>query len=224
MIYSVLTEVLSDFIVLSSLSYSIFGNMYNYKKNKNEIEKNIQELENETKILLIYEKEQNMPIFINPVFFGILGFMYPLYNSNNKTAIEEFTKERLCLLQNNKKNIIVKNLDNVNNNDYTIKYINNETELQKIYKQYNIDGTTFPVKLPLRVNETAVNKIYHNNSHFSVNKDTLLRYNLLNNRKPFTFCVLGIGILVVGYSWKKYNQRNYRDEWNYPIFHPNRYF
>jgi hypothetical protein len=126
--------VLFDLGLATGLMYTIFGNMYNYVKNKDYIKKNIQEIPSGTNILEIYSYKTNisLPTFINT---GHPGIMVPIGGGLNNKEYKIYT-----LLQNKGKNTMI-NTENeiITITDFqpNISYINNKNDLHKLYTKYN---------------------------------------------------------------------------------------
>lgn len=219
--------VLLDLSVATGLMYTIFGNMYNYVKNKDYIKKNIQEIPSGTNILEIYSYKTNisLPNFINT---GHPGIMVPIGGGLNNKEYKIYT-----LLQNKGKNMVI-NTENeiITITDFqpNLSYINNKNGLHKLYTKYNVSSTSFPVSYPLKVYETTITQpIYYNRYHyFNYNKSSVINNTFLKQRKPFTFIILGSCLTIIAFDWfdwytfKKDNK--YLNRWHdYPIFHPKRY-
>ncbi len=210
--------VLLDICVASGLTYSIFGNIYHYIKTKKNIEIDIQELHGETNILRVcdYKTSLEIPSFVNT---DTPGVMIPVGGCTN-----EEIRKIYCCLKNKEDIIFIKNDEVSSTITYKIKYINTNEDLKWLYNKYNIVSTSFPVRLPLKIYEKTITEpIYYNNLYFDVNKNNLLIKTMFENRKPFTFVVLGCSLLVLGYSWINYEPYYYHTKNQYPIFHPKRY-
>lgn len=209
-----------DLCVLSGLAYSIFGNIYNYIKNKPNIEKNIKELKGETDILEIYgfNHTKSPPTFIST---GSTGLIIPI---SGGSTIEE---RQIYTLLTNKSDKIINKKEVSFGTIFETSYINNNDDLTDLYNKYNISTTSFPVSYPLKIyKRKTTSPVYYNRYYYDSNKSKLVNHTLFKNRKPLTFIILGSCVAVLAFDWYDYKicgKYYYTNKNNYPIFHPQRY-
>jgi hypothetical protein len=204
-----------DLYVSTGLAYSIFGNIYKYVKDKDNIEKNVQKLPDETNILIVSDFVNTIkpPTFIST---GTPGAIVPIGGGSN---IEE--RDIYTLLDNKYTKIM--NRKEASDSLYRTSYINNNDHLMNLYNKYNINSTSFPVSYPLKIYEKKTRShIYYNERYYDSKKINVIRKTLFDSRKPFTFTILASCMVVLSLSWYEYY--NYgMVYYDYPIFHPKRY-
>lgn len=130
--------MLLDIAVISGFVYSIFGNVLQYRKNRENVENEVEKLEGETDILSInsYEKEMGL-----------------LYNITRE-------KQELLLLSNKERDIFVKEKATDDNLIYKIRYANKMSDLDKIYQKYDITSDLFPISFPLKIYQKQLQLLY----------------------------------------------------------------
>ena len=195
--------MLLDIIIITGLVYSIFGNLLQYKKNRENVENEVEKLEGDTDILSINSYEKDMGL---------------LYNITRE-------KQELLLLSNKEQNIFVKEKSTDDKLIYKINYANKMSDLDKIYQKYDITSEDFPILFPLKIyQKTITSPIYHNYHYYDLKKSNVVNRILLDRRLPYTFMVFGVSTYVLGISYLDYN---YDKKWEYPlrypILHPKRY-
>lgn len=195
--------MLLDIAVISGFVYSIFGNVLQYRKNRENVENEVEKLEGETDILSINSYEKDMGL---------------LYNITSE-------KQELILLSNKERDVFVKDKATDDNLIYKIRYANKMSDLDKIYQKYDITSDLFPISFPLKIyQKTITTPIYHNYHYFDLKKSNVVNKILLDKRLPFTFMVFGISTIVVGITYLDYKfDKKWGYPLRYPILHPKRY-
>lgn len=211
-------EMFSDVYVLCGLTYSIYGN-YLIRNHYDKVE----ELNGKTNIYII-RKLENV-VVIKPIYFSPFKsntIMFPV-GGGGRTKESDF----INILCNKGRNI------NINDFTYEIKdmsfsnyYINTIENYNMFFNKLNINTSSFPMHMPLKVYERQISRpIFYNEYYACISKKNLISKTRFRNRLPLSLTILASSSFFLLGDWYDYwNDNGYYGIYEKPIFHPYRYY